>query len=64
MSLERTAQRLLQTLGDSIEEDLGRRPSRKKARRVAFAAAGVALLTAASAGISSVRVHLESSSDS
>jgi hypothetical protein len=64
MRFERTAQRLLQTLGDSLEEDLARRPRHKKARRAAYAAGGLALLTAASVGISSVRERLESSGGS
>jgi hypothetical protein len=62
--LESTAHRLLNTLTDSLDEDLDRRPNHKKLRRTAYAAAGVALLTAASAGISSVRDRVESASDS
>lgn len=63
--LESTAHRLLDTLSDSLDEEVGgtRRPN-KKLRRTAYAAAGLALLTAASAGISSVRDRLESTSTS
>jgi hypothetical protein len=60
--LESTAQRLLDTLSDSLDEELGRKPRHKKIRRAAYAVAGFTLLTAASAGISSVRDRLESSS--
>jgi hypothetical protein len=61
--LESTAQRLLTTLSESLEEELGGRPRHKRIRGAAYAAAGFALLTAASAGISSVRDRLESASD-
>jgi hypothetical protein len=61
--LESAAQRLLDTLG-SIEESVETKPRHKRLRLAAYAAGGVALLTAASAGISSLREHLESSKDS
>lgn len=60
--LESTAQRLLEALGESVEQS--RKPRHVGVRRAAFAAGGLALLTAASAGISSLRERLESSSDS
>jgi hypothetical protein len=62
--LESTAQRLLDTLTDSLEEELGRKPRHTRMRGAAYAAAGFALLTAASAGISSVRDRLESAGNS
>jgi hypothetical protein len=62
--LESTAHRLLNTLSDSLDEELGRSSGHKKLRRTGYVAAGFALLTAASAGISSVRDRLGSTSDS
>ena len=62
--LENTARRLLNELSDSLDEELGRSSGHKKLRRTAYAAAGIALLTAASAGVSSVRDRLDSMSDS
>jgi hypothetical protein len=49
---------------DSLETEVGgksgrTRPRHKKLRRATFAAGGLALLTAASAGISSLRDRLE-----
>ena len=61
--LESAAQRLLDTYG-SAEESLERKPQHSGIRRAAYAAGGFALLTAASAGISSLRAHRESSPDS
>jgi hypothetical protein len=61
--LESTAQRLLDSVG-SVEESLERKPQHTGIRRAAYAAGGVALLTAVSAGISSLRAHLESPSES
>jgi len=60
---ESAAQRLLDTLG-SVEEHVDRKPQHSGIRRAAYAAGGFALLTAASAGISSLRAHRESSRDS
>ncbi len=62
--LESAAQRLLETLDESVETGVGRRPRHRKIRRAGYAAGGLALLTAASAGISSLRDRLEDSSDS
>ena len=62
--LENTARRLLNELSDSLDEELGRKSDHQMLRRTAYAAAGIALLTAASAGISSVRDRLGSTSDS
>jgi hypothetical protein len=61
--LESTAQRLLDAFG-SVEERVDKKPQHNGFRRAAYAAGGFALLTAASAGISSLRAHLESSGDS
>ena len=48
---------------DSLETEVGKsghtRPRRRGIRRAAYAAGGLALLTAASAGISSLRDRLE-----
>jgi hypothetical protein len=49
---------------DSLESEVATRPGlkktrRKRLRRATYAAGGVALLTAASAGISSLRDRLE-----
>jgi hypothetical protein len=57
------AQQLVKFI-DSLETEVGgksghARPRRKKLRRATFAAGGLALLTAASAGISSLRDRLE-----
>jgi predicted RNA-binding protein YlxR (DUF448 family) len=60
---ETKPQRLLRFI-DSIEPEVATKPRHKKTRRAAYAAAGVAVLTAASAGISSLRDRLETSSDS
>jgi hypothetical protein len=61
---ESKSQRLLK-LVDSLEPTLTAHPAKKrKVRRAAYAAAGVAVLTAASAGVSSLRDRLETSSDS
>lgn len=58
------SQRLLKFV-DSIEPVWAEDPAKKRTvRRAAYAAAGVAVLTAASAGISSLRDRLETSSDS
>jgi hypothetical protein len=62
--LETTAQRVLSTLTDSLEEELGTKPRHKRIRGAAYAATGLALLTAASAGISSLRDRLEATSNS
>jgi hypothetical protein len=61
---ESKSQRLLKFV-DSLEPRLTDNPAKKRrVRRAAYAAAGVAALTAASAGISSLRDRLETSSDS
>jgi hypothetical protein len=56
------SQQLLKFL-DSLEPEAGtksgRKPRRKRLRRATYAAGGLALLTAASAGISSLRDRLE-----
>jgi C4-dicarboxylate-specific signal transduction histidine kinase len=49
---------------DSLESDVAtksgpKRPRRRRLRRATYAAGGLALLTAASAGISSLRDRLE-----
>jgi hypothetical protein len=61
--LESAAQRLLDSAG-SIEESLERKPQHTGIRRAAYAAGGIALLTAVSAGISSLRAHLGSPGES
>jgi len=61
---ESKPQRLLKYI-DSLEPTLTAHPGKKRrVRRAAYAAAGVAVLTAASAGISSLRDRLDASSDS
>jgi hypothetical protein len=62
--LERTAQRLLDTVGDSLDSSPEATSRHKGARRVAYMAGGFALLTAASAGISSLRDRFQPSRDS
>jgi hypothetical protein len=57
------SQQLLEFL-DSLEPDVATRPRHKRIRRATYAAGGLALLTAASAGISSLRERLGSSSGS
>ena len=44
---------------DSLESEMAPRPRQRRIRRAAFAAGGLALVTAASAGISSLRDRLE-----
>jgi len=61
---ESKSQRLLKFV-DSLEPGLTDDPAKKKTvRRAAYAAAAFGVLTAASAGISSLRDRLETSSDS
>jgi len=62
--LESTAQRLLDTLSDSLDASADPGPRHRGARRVAYMAGGFAVLTAASAGISSLRDRLKASRDS
>jgi len=57
-----TAQRFVDALIDTLDADMGGRPRHTGMRRAVYALAGFALVTAASAGISSVRDRLESSS--
>jgi hypothetical protein len=62
------SQQLLKFI-DSLEPEAAARPLHKKTghkriRRATYAAGGLALLTAASAGISSLRDRLEASGDS
>jgi hypothetical protein len=52
------SQHLLKLL-DSLESEVAPRPRHRGIRRAAFAAGGLALVTAASAGISSLRDRLE-----
>jgi hypothetical protein len=61
--LESTAQRLLDTLNESVEAN-GGRPRHRRIRRAAYLAGGFAVLTAASSGISSLRDRLEPPSKS
>jgi hypothetical protein len=49
---------------DSLEQEVAPRPRHKRIRRATYAAGGLALLTAASAGISSLRERLGTSSGS
>jgi hypothetical protein len=49
---------------DSLEPEVARRPRHHRIRRATYAAGGLALLTAASAGISSLRDRLDTSGDS
>jgi hypothetical protein len=44
---------------ESLEPDVAKRPRHRRVRRAAYAAGGLALVTAASAGISSLRDRLE-----
>jgi|KBSMisStandDraft_5_1062788.scaffolds.fasta_scaffold3802733_1 hypothetical protein len=44
---------------ESLEPEGAKRPRHRKMRRAAYAAGGLALVTAASAGISSLRDRLE-----
>jgi len=60
---ESRPQRLLKFI-DSLEPTWEGPAKKRKVRRAAYVAAGVAVLTAASAGISSLRDRLDASSDS
>ena len=62
--LESTAERLLEALSESVPADADTKPRHKTLRRAAYAAGALAAVTAASAGISSLRDRLESSSSS
>ena len=44
---------------ESLESDVAKRPRHRRVRRAAYAAGGLALVTAASAGISSLRDRLD-----
>jgi|KBSMisStandDraft_5_1062788.scaffolds.fasta_scaffold1814940_1 hypothetical protein len=44
---------------ESLEPDVAKRPRHRRVRRAAYAAGGLALVTAASAGISSLRDRLD-----
>jgi hypothetical protein len=52
------SQQLLKLL-DSLESEVAPRPRHRRIRRAAYAAGGLALVTAASAGISSLRDRLD-----
>lgn len=52
------SQQILKLL-DSIESEVAPRPRHRKIRRAAYAAGGLALVTAASAGLSSLRDRLD-----
>jgi hypothetical protein len=45
---------------ESLEPEVAKRPRHRKIRRAAYAAGGLAFVTAASAGISSLRDRLDS----
>jgi hypothetical protein len=49
---------------DSLEPEVVTKPRHKRMRRATYAAGGLTLLTAVSAGISSLRDRLETSGDS
>jgi len=52
------SQHLLKLL-DSLESEVAPKPRHKRMRRAAYTAGGLALVTAASAGISSLRDRLD-----
>ena len=52
------SQQILKVL-DSLESEVAPKPRHRRIRRAAFAAGGLALVTAASAGISSLRERLD-----
>jgi hypothetical protein len=61
MRLRKSKSERLLKFVDSLEPRLADNPAKKRSvRRAAYAAAGVAVLTAASAGISSLRDRLDS----
>jgi hypothetical protein len=64
MRLRKSKSQQLLKLIDSLEQEVARRPRHKGLRRATYVAGGLALLTAASASISSLRDRLETSSDS
>lgn len=58
MRLRQSKSQQLLKLLDSLEPEVAKKPRHRKARRAAYAAGGLALVTAASAGISSLRDRL------
>jgi hypothetical protein len=51
-------QQLLKLI-ESLEPEVAKRPRHRRIRRAAYAAGGLALVTAASAGVSSLRDRLD-----
>lgn len=59
MRLRQSKSQQLLKLLDSFEPEVAKRPRHRRVRRAAYAAGGLALVTAASAGISSLRDRLD-----
>lgn len=59
MRLRQSKSQQILKLLDSLEPEVAKRPRHRRVRRAAYAAGGLALVTAASAGISSLRDRLD-----